>query len=344
MTLDHISHSSIDLFLKCRKRWKTEYIDKINSSSPAMARGIALHEGANEINRLIIADKESLAPEDVDVIVDKVARKYKIMQSLDKFAELKSLLHAFALKQFENRRRIIESEFKFEFEVSAGKLFTGRIDEIAVDDADNIIITDYKSTTLMRDRAEIKADTQLNLYAYAVCLSFASAKRANIYIAQQYLDTGIRTELVLFEKERIETVESWLKLMYEEMEAETEYESSPEAEHCFSCPRKCEAYKDWCEKDLLGYDLTDIDSMINGYNILKAKKSQIEAQYKQNVEGLKVSLAYMPDRTFEHNGTKYKLVPKERTMPAQELRIDKFDQIVVVNDKIKKRMQNENKN
>jgi hypothetical protein len=273
----------------------------------------------------------------VDVIIDKVARKYKVMQSIGNYADLKSLLHNFALKQFENRRQIIESEFKFKVEVSEGKLITGRIDEIAVDDADNIIITDYKSTTLMRNRDEIKADTQLNLYAYAICLSFAG----NIYIAQQYLDTGIRTELVLWEKERIETVESWLKLMYEEMEAETEYESSPEAEHCFSCPRKCEAYKDWCEKDLLGYDLKDIDSMINGYNILKAKKSQIEAQYKQNVEGLKVSLAYMPDRTFEHNGTKYKLVQKQRDMPAQEARIDKFDQIVVIKDKIKKRMQNE---
>jgi hypothetical protein len=256
-----------------------------------MTRGIALHEGANEINRLIIADKESLAPEDVDKIIEQVTVKYKSMQSIGNYAELKELLHAFALKQFENRKQLIESEFKFEFEIGGGKVITGRIDEIAQDLAGNIWITDYKSTTVMKDIDEIKADAQLNIYAFAVVLLFQYINKPVIYIAQQYLDTGIRSKPVLVDMERIETIESWLKLMYAEMEAETEYLPSPEAEHCFSCPEKCQAYRDWCEKDLMGYDLTDVDSMINGYNVLKAKKSQIEAQYKQNVEGLKVALA-----------------------------------------------------
>lgn len=136
--------------------------------------------------------------------------------------------------------KILESEYEFFEEINESFIFTGKIDLIALDSNDNLIVIDHKSKGKFKNKAERdEYSKQLYLYAFAV---FKKYNKFPNKLAFNMIRTNKWIEFK-FDEDRYSECLNWLKNCVNDIETCLEFPATP---NTFFCNNFC-IFRNVCE-------------------------------------------------------------------------------------------------
>jgi len=243
-----LSASRIKTFLSCKQKYKFMYVDKLPKiSNPAFKLGIACHESL-ELAGNIWMKKGKFSDADKKKIIQKYT-EVSVREGISDFAihtKGKDLVEA-RLNNFVLGKKIIGLEIKFGMGKNTYKVSTddgvpliGAMDMVSEINEDTLLITDYKTSSMVPTADELKNDIQLSIYDLVSSKIFPGYKRIILSLDMLKFDPvyTYRTP-----EERLE-FSSYLTTIHKEMMNFSDKDATPTLN--FFCPW-CE-YKEFCDE------------------------------------------------------------------------------------------------
>jgi len=232
------SHSSLETYRRCPRKYRMIYIDDIGRGEPTdpMLRGSAVHRFAADYVKHCRENGLETDLSEVPVIVQKAL---KGMPDTIR-SEVLALAHTFA----ENHtvptggNLYVEEEFGGEFD---GIRFRGFLDLVEVGATGRVVVVDYKTDWQLRSQADVDRDPQLDRYALLAWLHFDQPEE--ITVALDFVRHGVVRESTRT-AEQIQSIARSLVADVKQIEEDEEFEARVGAE-CQWCPhtRRCEAFQ-----------------------------------------------------------------------------------------------------
>ena len=306
------SHSSMETFKTCPRKFKYNYIEKpeiTRLQSIEAFMGTMVHESLeklytdakfsklNSLDEILLYYNElwekKYTPETIEII-----RKDFTSDNYKKLGEDYLSLYYETYKPF-NQGKTLGLEHKvtikvFDSDTQINYDLTGIIDRLTLFSEDIIEIHDYKTNMVPKTQEQVDEDKQLALYSIAIKQSFPFVKR--IDLVWHFLSVGIelrsqRTDLDLdnLRKEVIKIIKD-----IEDAKKKDEF------------PTKPSALCDWCEfRSICPATAHDIKlkalppneflkddgvTLVNKYNELKVKKDEYLEKVDKDLEKLKEAI------------------------------------------------------
>jgi CRISPR/Cas system-associated exonuclease Cas4 (RecB family) len=172
-----LSATRISTFLRCRKRYWYQYVDRMPKlSNPAFKLGIACHEALEMAGNVWLEGgpgKEEFTKAEVKKILAEYLRVSvrEGIETLDVHAEGRQLVLS-RLKSFNLGKKLMSLELPFGFpnskypdlKTDQGIPLIGAIDKVIELDEDTLLIVDYKTSKTAPTPDQLKEDLQLSLY------------------------------------------------------------------------------------------------------------------------------------------------------------------------------------
>lgn len=172
-----LSATRISTFLRCRKRYWYQYVDRMPKlSNPAFKLGIACHEALELAGNIWLeggSGKEEFTKAEIKKIMDEYLRLSvrEGIESLGVHDEGKRLVKS-RLKSFSLGNKLMSLELPFGFpdskypdlKTDQGIPLIGAIDKVIELDSDTLLIVDYKTSKTAPTPDQLKEDLQLSLY------------------------------------------------------------------------------------------------------------------------------------------------------------------------------------
>ena len=180
MTIDHLSYSSIRQYIDCGLQYKFRKVDEIKPefTSDNLVFGSSVHKALAKFNQYRAENKAVSAAELGDwfeeywtgAVQNNGQIKYSGSNDYQSCLILgKSLLETFHNHNQNSDYQVLEIEKEFKLELEGFEYpIIGYIDLLETDDAGNILVTEYKTSSKAYSRTQIDLNEQVTLYDLAI--------------------------------------------------------------------------------------------------------------------------------------------------------------------------------
>lgn len=254
--IEKYSFSKIKRFYSCPYSYYLHYYEKPEKENPNVITGSGISEFGTFAHSIL--EKYTKGELDLCDILNYYEENYdnNIISSsvLDLgngfIKDLYSLYYNDGYKYFSNfngfdKLEILETEYEFEENIDNKFIFTGKIDLIAKDSEDRLVVIDHKSKSEFKSKKEKEEyAVQLYLYAYAIFKKYGKFPHRlmfNMFRKQKWVTID-------FDKKKYIDAIAWLKDSVDEIESCLEFNT---IKHTFYCRNFCDyrnAYFDECHK------------------------------------------------------------------------------------------------
>jgi hypothetical protein len=272
--LNHISPSSLGIWVQCPFKFKKLYLDKINIPPTEIERmelGNVLHSTLEKFYNRHTYGSELKSINDFLQVFEDVWVTAKI-RTLALYKEAKDMAIAYYKAKLQGKKSYaIETEKKFKIPFS-GFNVTGKIDKICKNGA-KVIVTDYKTGGWFLSTKDLQDDLQLGIYALAIAkVIYPGIDLANLELELDYLKGPSIT--ITKTKEELADLEQYLINTFKQMVNTRVYEPTPNT-FCPSCQIKkmCPSYKQALEGDevLQSYEAKEYAKVYGFKKLYEAK-------------------------------------------------------------------------
>ncbi len=285
-----ISATRISTFLKCKRRYWYQYVDKIPKlSNPSFRLGLACHEALELAGNIWLEGgdgKTEFTEDEVKRIMDEYI-KVSVREGIEEMEvhdEGMNLVLS-RLCSFNIGKSLLSLELPFGFPghehadltTSEGVPLIGKIDKIVELDSESILIVDYKTSKTVPTPGQLKTDLQLSLYDLVGSILWPDCKRIVLCLDMLKHDPVYTYRT----KEQRENFNKYLTEVYNQMTSlKNEKDATPSLN--ILCPW-CD-FKDYCSEYKEACDKSKHDFM----PISKMSDSELVSEYERLTKTMKI--------------------------------------------------------
>lgn len=239
--VDKYSFSKLKCFLECKYGFYERYFEKPEKENPFLVTGHGMSEFGSFVHDILERyEKGELEIYEMLPYYERnfdknVKSDFVLKMSEDFSKDFRNLYYKSGEKYLGDFSgfdgiKVLEAEYYFE-EVIKNFIFVGKIDLIAEDDNDNLIVIDHKSKSSFKNKKELhEYARQLYLYSFAVRKKyhkFPTKLMFNMFRKEEWVTIDFSI------KDYVEALK-WSIDLVEEIESTIEFPSNPDTFYCWN--------------------------------------------------------------------------------------------------------------
>ena len=284
------SHSKISSFEQCPKKYKFEYIDKIEPEIETTIEafmGDLVHRTLEKLHKDNLFQKSN-SKEDLlkfynDLWEKEFSKDIKIVKKDFNEENYRRMGEKFISDYYErffpfNQITILGLETQDKLVLPDGNKWHVRIDKLACDREGNYYVCDYKTSLRMKQQEEADSDRQLAMYSIWVKDKFKDAKSVKLVWHMLAFNKEVISERT---SEQLEKLQKEVVEIIKKIENEKEFPTNPSS-LCDYCGFRhvCPSFKHLIEieakKELKKIDEDEGVKIVNKLAEIKRRKAELE--------------------------------------------------------------------